>query len=122
MGEDQITAQSSHLVAQDRQVGELEDTYTKKTSDTSQRHVVNRCLAGGSPWCTEKVFLTQTEGGTAMLLSESNVGNMVSRSNNCLHSNASFHPKKGEQVQQPCDTLAMKDCKVAAADARCANA
>ena len=46
---------------QDRQVGELDGTYTNKTSDTSQRHVVNMCLARGSLWYTEKVFLDQTE-------------------------------------------------------------
>ena len=57
---------------QDRQVGELDGTYTKKTGDTSQRHVVNMCLARGSSWCTEKVFLTQKEkAGIAMSLSES---------------------------------------------------
>ena len=66
---------------QDRQVGDLEDTYTKKTGDTSQRHVVNMCLARGSSWCTEKVFLTQKEKAGFRCLCRNRVY-MVSRSNN----------------------------------------
>ena len=66
---------------QDRQVGELDGTYTKKTSDTSQRHVVNMCLARGSSWCTEKVFLTQKEKAGIRCLCRNRVY-MVSRSNN----------------------------------------
>ena len=71
----------SILEEQDRQVGELEDTYTKKTSDTSQRHVVNMCLARGSLWCTEKVFLDQTEKAGIRCLCRNRVY-MVSRPNN----------------------------------------
>ena len=66
---------------QDRQVGELDGTYTKKTGDTSQRHVVNMCLARGSSWCAEKVFLTQKEKAGLRCLCRNRV-HIVSRPNN----------------------------------------
>ena len=72
---------------QDRQVGELDGTYTKKTGDTSQRHVVNMCLARGSSWCAEKVFLAQKEKAGFRCL---------------CRNRSSVH---GEQVQQPWNTL-----------------
>ena len=59
----------------------------RKTSDTSQRHVVNMCLAGGSSWCTEKVFMDQTEKAGIRCL---------------CRNRSSVH---GEQAQQPWNTL-----------------